>query len=115
MTEYRNADGTTTRVETRDTYVEPRSSSAGRFILILLILAVAIVGVLFATGFWSASVKGGNLPEVSVKGGDLPDVNVDFKEVVVGTKKTTVDVPKIETKKTTIDVPTVGVKDDKDK
>jgi hypothetical protein len=113
MTEYRNADGTTTRIETRDTYVEPRRSSFGRTILILLVVAALIAVALFATGFWKASVSGGNLPEVSVKGGDLPSVDVSSKEVVVGTKKTTVDVPKIETKKTTIDVPTVGVKDNK--
>ena len=113
MTEYRNADGTTTRVETRDTYVEPRRSGFGRTVLILLLIAAVIAAILFATGFWSASMKGGNLPEVSVKGGDLPSVDVKSKEIVVGTTKTTVDVPKIETKKTTIDVPTVGVKDDK--
>jgi hypothetical protein len=105
MMQYRNTDGTTTGVETRATYVEPRRSGAGRFFLILLILAVAIVGVLFATGFWSASVKGGT----------LPTVRVDPKEVVVGSEKKTVDVPKIETKKTRIDVPTVTVKDGPEK
>jgi hypothetical protein len=36
---------------------------------------------------------------------------VHSKEVVVGTSKQTVTVPKVETKKTTVDVPTVGVKD----
>jgi hypothetical protein len=96
--EYRNTDGTTTRVETRETYVEPRRSGAGRFFLILLILTVAIVGVLFATGSWSASVKGGNLPQVAVKGGTLPDVRVDSKEVVVGSEKKTVDVPTVTVK-----------------
>jgi hypothetical protein len=65
------------------------------------VIAVVIVGLLFATGFWSADLKEGNLPEVSVKGGELPKVDVDSKEVVVGTKKET------------IDVPTVGVKNDK--
>jgi hypothetical protein len=64
------------------------------------VIAVVIVGLLFATGFWSADLKEGNLPEVSVKGGELPKVDVDSKEVVVGTKKET------------IDVPTVGVKND---
>lgn len=107
MTEYRNADGTTT-------YVEKRSST-GKVIGIILLVALIIVGVLFATGFWSADVKGGALPKVNVsaKGGDLPDVDVHSKEVVVGTSKQSVTVPKVETKKTTIDVPTVGVKDDK--
>jgi len=71
----------------------------GRTLVIALVAVVALVGVLFATGFWSADVKEGDLPEVSVKGGELPKVDVDSKAVVVGTKKEE------------IDVPTVGVKD----
>lgn len=63
------------------------------------LVAVVIVGLLFATGFWSADVKEGDLPEVSVKGGELPKVDLDSKKVVVGTKKEEVEVP------------TVGVKD----
>ncbi len=82
-----------------------------RPILILLAVVVLVVIVLFATGFWSAAVKEGALPEVSVDGGELPAVDVDSKEVVVGTTETTVEVPKIETEKETIDVPVVGVKD----
>ena len=42
MTAYRNADGTTTRFETRETFVEPRCNDAGRFFLILLVLAATI-------------------------------------------------------------------------
>lgn len=80
-----------------------KKSGAGRTIAILLIVAVAIVGILFATGFWKADVSGGDMPEVSVKGGDLPSVDVDSKEVVVGTKKEE------------IDVPTVGVRDNGEK
>lgn len=76
-----------------------RRGGAGRTIAIIAILALAVVGLLFATGFWKADVKGGDMPEVSVKGGDLPMVDVDSKAVVVGTKKEE------------IDVPTVGVKD----
>ncbi len=82
-----------------------------RPILILLAVVVLVVIVLFATGFWSADVKEGDLPEVKVEGGELPAVDVDSKEVVVGTTETTVEVPKIETEKETIDVPVVGVKD----
>ncbi|WP_416463816.1 hypothetical protein [Sphingomonas sp. VDB2] len=82
-----------------DDRVVVKRSGAGRTIAIVLIVALAIVGVLFATGFWSADVKEGDMPEVSVKGGALPKVDVDSKEVVVGTKKEE------------IDVPTVGVKD----
>lgn len=104
MAEYRNTDGTTTVVE--------RRGNSGKLIGLILLVALVVVGVLFATGFWSADVKGGSMPKVAVEGGSLPDVDVDSKEVVVGTAKTTVDVPKIKTEKTTIDVPTVGVKDD---
>jgi len=89
MTEYRNADGTTTRVE--------RKSNTGAIIAGIVVLAVVIVGILFATGFWSADVKSGALPEVNVsaKGGEMPAVDVDSKKVVVGTKKETVDVPTV--------------------
>jgi len=112
MTDYRNSDGTPRNDVNHNAR---RGGSAGRTIAIILIIAAAIAAVLFATGFWSAKVDGGALPTVSVKGGNLPSVDVDSKEVVVGTSKTTVDVPKIETEKTTIDVPTVGVKDNGEK
>lgn len=111
MTEFRNTDGSTSRVG-ETAYDEPRGRSGGRTLMVVLLVLAAIVGVLFATGFWSASVKGGDLPEVSVKGGNLPNVDVDSKELVVGTTKTKIDVPKIETKTTTVEVPTVGVKND---
>lgn len=90
----------------RDTYDDRavvRKSNAGRNIAIIVVLILAVVGLLFATGFWKADVSGGDMPEVSVKGGDLPKVDVDSKEVVVGTKKQE------------IDVPVVGVKDNGEK
>lgn len=82
-----------------DDRVVVKKSSGGRTIAIILVLALAVVGILFATGFWKADVAGGDMPEVSVDGGALPNVDVDSKEVVVGTKKEE------------IEVPTVGVKD----
>lgn len=105
MVEYRDGRERTGTVE--------RRGGAGRTIVIILVLALVIVGILFATGFWKADVEGGAMPDVDVSatGGALPDVNVDSKEVVVGTKKEEIDVPKVETEKETIDVPTVGVKD----
>jgi hypothetical protein len=105
MAEYRN-----------DTDVDggyPRKSNGGgRVILGIALAAIIVVAVLFATGFWSANVKEGALPTVkmSAQGGALPDVDVKSKELVVGTKSTTVSVPKVETHKETIAVPVIGVK-----
>ena len=92
--------------------VEKRSG-AGTVIGVIVALAIVVVVVLFATGFWSANVtKEGSLPSIKVdaQGGEMPKVDVNSKKIVVGTTPQTVDVPKVETKKTTIDVPTVGVK-----
>jgi len=88
-------------VEYRNDTVGHRSGGTGRIIAIVAILAALVIGLLFATGFWSADVKEGALPDVDVSatGGEMPAVDVDSKEVVVGTKEETVDVP------------TVGVKD----
>lgn len=105
MVEYRN-DGTDVH--------RTKSRSSTSIIVLLLVVAALIVGLLFATGFWSADVEEGALPTVSVKGGAMPDVDVKSKEIVVGTTETKVEVPTVETKTTTIDVPTVGVKDEPD-
>lgn len=87
----------------RDPYSGDRvvvhKSRRGLMLAVIVVLILAVVGILFATGFWKADVRGGDMPEVSVKGGELPKVDVDSKGVVVGTKKET------------IDVLTVGVKD----
>jgi hypothetical protein len=90
---------------TTDDRVVVKRGGAGRTIAILLGIVALVVVVLFATGFWKADVKEGALPDVdiSAKGGALPKVDVDSKAVVVGTKKTEVEVP------------TVGVKDNGEK
>lgn len=88
--------------EYRNEHLErERRSGAGRVVLIVAVIAAVIVALLFASGFWTADVKEGALPDVDVsaEGGEMPAVDVDSKEVVVGTKEET------------IDVPTVGVKD----
>lgn len=96
----------------RDETVVERRGNGGRTLAIALVVIAAIVAVLFATGFWSADVKKeGSLPEVSVKGGELPKVDLDSKEVVVGTTKADVELPKVTTEKEKIDVPVVAVKD----
>ena len=95
MAEYRAPDG----------HVVERRSGAGRMIAIVVGILALIAVVLFATGFWSADVKEGALPDVDVsaKGGEMPAVDLDSKAVVVGTKKTEVEVP------------VVGVKDNGEK
>lgn len=105
MAEYRNTDGSTTYVE--------RRSNTGLIIGGIVLALLLIVGLLFMTGFWSADVSGGAMPKVNVsaKGGALPDVDVKSKKVVVGTSKTTIDVPKVKTEKETVSVPVIGVKD----
>jgi hypothetical protein len=102
------------RVDDRKPQRLSRRKIMSRKVLGLLVVVVLIVIVLFATGFWSADVKEGAMPDVdiSAEGGKLPGVDMDSKEVVVGTTKTEIDVPKIETEKQTVDVPAVGVKDD---
>ncbi|WP_374127054.1 hypothetical protein [Sphingomonas sp. 28-62-11] len=105
----RNPDGTHT---VRETTIVTKSGGMNTLLIVLLAVA-AIVGLLFATGFWSADVKNGALPEVSVQGGALPDVDLDSKEVVVGTTKAEIDVPKIKTEKEEVSVPTIGVRDGK--
>ncbi|MFW2828604.1 hypothetical protein [Sphingomonas sp. ID0503] len=107
MADYRDDRGTV--------YVERRGMGAGKIIAIIVVLAAIIAAILFATGFWSADVKEGALPDVKVSGGELPKVDVDSKEVVVGTTSTTVDVPKVTTEKESISVPVVGVKDNGEK
>lgn len=90
-----------------------RRSNAGVMVAVIAGVILLGVAVLFLTGFWNADVNGGALPKVDVKaeGGELPDVDVKSKELVVGTSKTTVEVPKVETEKKEVDVPTIGVKD----
>ena len=73
-------------------------SRTGRILAIVAILILAIVALLFASGFWTANVSGGDLPEVSVKGGEVPKVGVDSKRVVVGSKKEVIDIPTVGVK-----------------
>jgi hypothetical protein len=80
-----------------------------RAIITILAIVVVIGIVALATGFINLSGKPGELPKVAVEGGALPTVDADVGSVNVGTKNTTVEVPKIETKKEQVEVPTVSV------
>lgn len=91
--------------------VERRGGGLGRTLAILALIALVIVGILFATGFWKLNATSGSMPKVNVEGGSMPKVGVQSDKLVVGTKQTTVDVPKIETKKAEVKVPVIGVED----
>jgi hypothetical protein len=76
--------------------------------LLAIIVVVAIIAV--ATGFVNLHGNSGSLPKVAVQGGSLPDVKADVGSIDVGTKNTSVEVPKVETTTKTVAVPTVDVK-----
>lgn len=92
-----------------DTVVERRGNPLARTLAILALIALVIVGILFATGFWKLNGTAGSMPKVSVQGGSMPKVGVQSEKIVVGTTEKTVDVPKIETKKAEVKVPVIGV------
>jgi hypothetical protein len=72
------------RPVTEPVYVE-RRSGGGSLLGTILVLAIIVVALLFATGFWKLNVQGGSLPAVSVQS----------KQVVVGTKQEVVNVPTV--------------------
>jgi len=76
--------------------------------VIAIIVVIAIIAV--ATGFVNLHGTPGEAPKVAVSGGKLPSVDADVGSVDVGTKNTTIDVPKVDTVKKSIEVPTVDVK-----
>jgi len=80
-----------------------------RGFLILLAVVVVLGVIAIATGFLNLSGQSGEMPKVAVEGGRMPSVDADVGKVVVGTKETSVDVPKVTTEKTNVDVPVVGV------
>jgi hypothetical protein len=86
-------------------------SSAGRSGLILAVILVLAVIAAFAFGLVDINqTKETKLPEVSVQGGQAPAFDVDTAKVDVGTKNTTIEVPKVKTEKETIEVPSIDVK-----
>lgn len=77
--------------------------------IVAIVVVVAIIAV--ATGFVNLRGSSGSLPKVAVEGGKMPSVNADVGSIDVGTKNSTVEVPKVsvDTKKTTIETPVVAV------
>jgi len=75
--------------------------------ILAIIVVIAIIAV--ATGFVNLHGRAGELPTVKVEGGQAPAVKADVGSVDVGSRNTSVDVPKVETVKKKIEVPTVAV------
>ena len=80
-----------------------------RAVVTILAIVVVIAIIAVATGFVNLHGRAGELPTVKVEGGQAPAVKADVGSVDVGTKNTSVDVPKVETVKKKIEVPTVAV------
>lgn len=80
-----------------------------RAIITILVIVVVIGIIAVWTGFIHLDGKSGSMPTVSVEGGRAPTVSADVGSIDVGTKNSTVDVPKVGTVKKTVQVPTVEV------
>jgi len=79
---------------------------------IVTILAIIVIVAIIAvwTGFIRLNSSPGSMPTVSVQGGKAPSVSADVGSIDVGTKNSTVDVPRVDTVKKTVQVPTVEVR-----
>ena len=73
------------------------------------IVTILVIVVLVAIGFVNLHGSSGSMPKVAVEGRSMPSVKADVGSVDVGSKNSTVDVPKVETVKKTVSVPTVAV------
>ncbi len=80
-----------------------------RAIVTVLAIVVVIAIIAVMTGFVNLHGNSGSLPKVAVEGGKLPTVKADVGSVDLGTKNTTVEVPKVETTKKQVEVPTLSV------
>lgn len=80
-----------------------------RAIVTILAIIVVIAIIAVATGFVNLHGNSGSLPTVKVQGGQAPTVKADVGSVDLGTKNTTVAVPKVDTVDKTVKVPTVAV------
>lgn len=80
-----------------DNINNPRGSSGpGKAIAIVAIVAVLVLGVAWAAGFFNVDTSGSlEAPTVSVQGGEVPDVDVEAADIDVGTKTETIEVPTV--------------------
>jgi hypothetical protein len=81
----------------------------------LIIAVVAVLAIIAAFAFGLIDIdqtKEAKLPEIKAEGGALPKFDADVADVDVGTKNTTVELPKVEvdTTKEKVELPTIDVK-----
>ncbi len=87
-------------VTERTVVAEPRRSSAGWLVAILVIVAIVVAA--FAFGFIDINqTKNAQLPNVKVEtsGGQAPAFDVNTAKVDVGTKTETIEVPTVSMQK----------------
>ena len=81
-----------------------------RAIVTILAIIVVIGIIAVATGFVDLHGDAGKAPTVSVSGGQAPRVSADVGRIDVGTKTSTVEVPKVTTTTKTVETPSISVK-----
>ncbi|HWL47326.1 MAG TPA: hypothetical protein VNQ31_06375 [Sphingomonadaceae bacterium] len=81
-----------------------------RILLTLLLVVVILLIGAFAFNLIDISqTREGRLPTVDIRGGQAPAYDVSTGAVKVGSKTTSVAVPRLDTTRKTIEVPTVNV------
>lgn len=96
---YRDRDPAYAPGATTTTPVE-RRGGLGRTLLIILLAAVVLGLIAWATGLINFDASGDlRAPEVKVEGGELPKVQAEVADIDVGEKKVTVDVPTVSVDK----------------
>ncbi|QMW24497.1 hypothetical protein H3309_02925 [Sandaracinobacteroides saxicola] len=80
--------------------MQKREGGLGRTLGIILLVAVALFAIAWATGFINFDTSGSlRAPDVKVEGGELPAVQMETADVNVGTKETTIEVPTVDVDK----------------
>jgi hypothetical protein len=80
-----------------------------RALVTILAIIVVIAIIAIATGFVNLHGNSGSLPTLKVEGGQAPTVQADVGSIDLGTRNTTVAVPKVDTVDKKVKVPTVAV------
>lgn len=78
--------------------------------LVTILAIIVVIGIIaVATGYVNLRGDAGSMPKVSVQGGSAPSVSADVGSIDVGTKNSTVEVPKVTTTTKVVETPTVQV------